>query len=69
VDPTLAAQFILELPPTRLPTFTPPPQLAIPTFESQAPATISSGIPMGIVVIGMAVLGFFGIVISFFRGR
>lgn len=69
VDPTLAAQFILELPPTRLPTFTPPPPLAIPTFESQAPATIPSGIPMGIVVIGMAVLGFFGIVISFLRGR
>ena len=69
IDPTLAAQFILEIPPTRLPTFTAPPQLVIPTFESQAPATVPAGIPMGIVVIGMAVLGFFGVVISFLRGN
>jgi len=69
IDPTLAAQFILEIPPTRLPTFTPPPPLVIPTFESQVPTTIPGGIPMGIVVIGMAVLGFFGIVISFLRGN
>lgn len=69
VDPTLAAQFILELPPTRLPTYTPPPPLVIPTFESQTIATVPTGIPMGIVIIGMAVLGFFGVVISFLRGR
>ncbi len=69
VDPTLAAQFILEIPPTRLPTFTSPPPLVIPTFENQAPPTVPAGIPMGIVVIGMAVLGVFGILISFLRGR
>jgi hypothetical protein len=69
IDPTLAAQFILEIPPTRLPTFTAPPPLVIPTFEGQAPAAVPAGIPMGIVVIGMAVLGFFGILISFLRGN
>ena len=69
VDPTLAAQFILELPPTRLPTFTAPPPLVIPTFASQPPQTVPGGIPMGIVVIGMAVLGVFGILISFLRGK
>lgn len=69
VDPTLAAQFILELPPTRLPTFTPPPPLVIPTFASQPPQTVPGSIPMGIVVIGMAVLGVFGILISFLRGK
>jgi hypothetical protein len=69
VDPTLAAQFILEIPPTRLPTFTPPPPLVIPTFENQVSQTVPGGIPMGIVVIGMAVLGVFGILISFLRGR
>ena len=69
VDPTLAAQFILELPPTRLPTFTAPPPLVIPTFASQPPQTVPGGIPIGIVVIGMAVLGVFGIVISFLRGK
>ncbi len=33
IDPTLAAQFINEIPPTGLPTFTPPPPLVIPTFQ------------------------------------
>lgn len=69
VDPTLAAQFIVEIPPTRLPTFTAPPPLTIPTYPVQAPSGGTSGVPMGIVVIGMAVLGFFGMVISFLRGR
>ncbi|UCD98430.1 MAG: SH3 domain-containing protein [Chloroflexota bacterium] len=69
VDPTLAAQFILEIPPTRLPTFTAPPQLVIPTFTNQAPQNIPGGVPMGIIIIGMAVLGVFGIMISFLRGR
>jgi hypothetical protein len=67
IDPTLAAQFIVEIPPTRLPTFTPPPPLAIPTFQAQLPQAVPGGIPMGIVVIGMAVLGVFGILISFLR--
>jgi hypothetical protein len=69
IDPTLAAQFIIEIPPTRLPTFTSPPPLVIPTFDGQIPAAVPAGIPMGIVVIGMAVLGFFGVVISFLRGN
>lgn len=69
VDPTLAAQFIVEIPPTRLPTFTAPPPLIVPTFPVQASSGGTSGVPMGIVVIGMAVLGFFGMVISFLRGR
>jgi hypothetical protein len=69
IDPTLAAQFIVELQPTRLPTFTSPPPLVIPTFESQVPQTVPGGIPIGIVIIGMAVLGAFGTLISFLRGR
>lgn len=69
IDPTLAAQFIVELPPTRLPTFSPPPPLVIPTFESQPPQAVPGGIPIGIVIIGMAVLGVFGTLISFLRGR
>ena len=67
IDPTLAAQFIVEIPPTRLPTFTPPPPLAIPTFQAQLPQAVPGGVPMGIVIIGMAVLGVFGILISFLR--
>ena len=34
IDPTLAAQFLVDIPPTSLPTFTPPGPLVIPTFES-----------------------------------
>ncbi|MDP2975796.1 MAG: SH3 domain-containing protein, partial [Anaerolineales bacterium] len=32
IDPTLAAAFSIPTTPTRLPTFTPPPPLVIPTF-------------------------------------
>jgi hypothetical protein len=69
IDPTLAAQFIVEIPPTRLPTFTPPPAMNIPTYPVGEVSPGTGGVPMGIVVIGMAVLGFFGMVISFLRGR
>ncbi len=69
VDPTLAAQFILEIPPTRLPTYTAPPPLVIPTFTAEEIPTIPAGIPMGVVIIGMGVLGVFGILISFLRGN
>ena len=69
VDPTLAAQFILEIPPTRLPTYTAPSPLVIPTYTSEETPTIPAGIPMGVVIIGMGVLGIFGILISFLRGN
>ena len=41
----------------------------MPTFENAVPQTVPGGIPMGIVIIGMAVLGIFGILISFLRGN
>jgi hypothetical protein len=69
IDPTMAAQFQVDLPPTRLPTYTPPPPLNIPTFPAQSPASVSGRIPMGLVIIGMAVVGLFGTLISFLRGR
>ena len=69
IDPTLAAQFIVEVPPTRLPTFTPPPPLVIPTFAPDSSAGGTAGIPMGMVIIGLGVLGFFGALISLLRGR
>jgi len=69
IDPTLAAQFILEIPPTRLPTYTAPPPLVIPTFTAEEVPAVTAGIPMGVVVIGMAVLGVFGILISFLKGN
>ena len=69
IDPTLAAQFIVELPPTRLPTFTPPPPLVIPTFEAEDVHSGSGGVPMGFVIIGLGVVGLFGTLISLLRGR
>jgi hypothetical protein len=69
VDPTLAAQFIVEIPPTRLPTYTVPPPLAIPTFSSLETPTGSGRIPMGLLIVGLGVIGAFGMLISLLQGR
>ncbi len=69
IDPTLAAQFIVTAVPSRLPTFTAPPPLEIPTLipeENQASAT---KVPMGMIITGLAVLGIFGALLSVIRGR
>ena len=68
-NPTLAAQYIVEIPATRLPTFTPPDRLAIPTFPPETPARGRSSLPMGLVIIGLGVVGIFGTLISLLRGR
>jgi len=69
IDPTLASQFVVDLPATRMPTFTPPPQLVIPTFPAEDFSTGTGNLPMGFVISGLAVLGFFGLVLSFLRRR
>ncbi len=69
VDPTLAAQFIVEIPPTRLPTFTPPGALPIPTFTAADQPGGMTRLPMGLVISGLGVIGLFGLLISFLRGR
>jgi len=53
--------------PTRLPTFTPPPALAPPTFEANSGR--GGGVPMGLIIFGLAGVGLFGGLISFLRGR
>jgi hypothetical protein len=68
-DPTLAAQYILEVPATRLPTYTPPEPLTIPTFAPETTSRGRAGIPMGLVIIGLGVVGIFGGLISLLRGR
>jgi hypothetical protein len=67
IDPTLQAAFQAPMTPTRLPTFTPPPPLAVPTFEAQS--GVRSGVPMGLIIIGLAGVGLFGALISFLRGK
>jgi len=69
IDPSLAAQFIIVVGPTRLPTFTQPPPLSIPTYVASTGNNVPGGVPMGFIIIGLAVVGLFGLVISVFRGR
>lgn len=69
IDPTLAAQFIIDIPPTGLPTYTPPPELVLPTFPAEQQPTGTGRIPMGLVIIGLGVVGLFGTVISYLGGR
>jgi len=68
IDPTLAAQFNLgEAPSTRLPTYTPADPVIQPTIE---PVQVESsrGFPPILAILGLLVVGLFGIVVSFLRG-
>jgi hypothetical protein len=67
IDATLAAQFNLGEPTaTRLPTFTSAPPLPEPT---QVPASDGGGgFPPILAILGLLVVGLFGVVISFLRG-
>jgi len=67
IDPTLKAAFIPQYTPTRLPTFTPSGPLVVPTYESAGAQ--ASGIPLGLVIVLLALIGGFGALISFLRGR
>ena len=66
IDPTLAAAFIIPETPTRLPTFTPPAPLAIPTFIDEAQSN-TSRIPMGLVIFILGFVGLLGALISVLR--
>ncbi|MFN2176295.1 MAG: hypothetical protein ACK2U3_10130, partial [Anaerolineales bacterium] len=61
--------FDIEIVPTRLPTYTAPAPVTIPTYEVEEPSTTPAGIPMGLVIIGLTVVGLFGTLISFLGGR
>lgn len=67
IDPTLAAAFIDPVTPTRLPTFTPPPELVVPTFLPNLNSV--NRVPVGLLIIGLGFIGAFGTLISFLRGR
>lgn len=67
INPTLAAAFIAPVTPTRLPTFTPPPPLEVPSFGDVAQD--QTQIPMGLLIFGLGFIGGLGALISFLRGR
>lgn len=67
IDPTLLAAFITPVVPTRLPTFTPPAPLIVAAFTDSE--TNPNRIPAGLLILGFGVIGGFGVLISFLRGR
>ena len=67
INPTLAAAYIPAEIATRLPTFTPPAPLAIPTFVGETQHL--GRIPIGLLIFGFVIIGILGTIISFLRGR
>ncbi|MCQ3936900.1 MAG: hypothetical protein DPW18_07615 [Chloroflexi bacterium] len=65
IDPTLAAQFIVEPTSTRLPTFTPPPSLTLPSYDQ--PSVSKDSVPLAAVIIAFGTLGLIGFLLSLFR--
>ena len=68
INPTLESAFIGQQTPTRLPTFTPPPPLDLPSF-TDSPGTTPTNIPAGLLILSLGLFGFLGAVISYLRGR
>ena len=68
INPTVEASFRTPVAPTRIPTFTPPGPLQIPTYvsSSERPA---GPVPMGLMIALLGLIGGFGALISFLRGR
>lgn len=70
VDPTLEARYLTPVVPTRLPTFTPPGPLVLPTYVSSAEIEqreAGGGVPMGMIILALAMIGAFGSLLSFLR--
>lgn len=67
IDSTLIAAFAATGNPTQLPTFTLPPPLVIPSYDTDENSL--SRIPMGLVILGLAFVGLFGSAITFLRRR
>ncbi len=69
IDPTLAAQFnLLDVTPTRMPTFTPVEPEVYPAFAPQGEPVSGRGFPPILAILGLLVVGVFGTVISVLRG-
>jgi uncharacterized protein YraI len=69
IDPTLAAQFNIVPTNTRLPTFTPPPSLTVPSYTEAAGISSKSPVPLAAIIIALAILGSVGFVLSLFLRR
>ena len=69
INPTLVAAFIGQQTPTRLPTFTSLPPVDLPLFTDTDPNSQTAGVPAGLLILSLALFGFFGVVLSYLRGR
>jgi hypothetical protein len=69
IDPTLAAQFIIEPLPTALPTFTAPPPLVIPTIAMVDTPQDQRSTSLFYFMIVLGALGLFSLLVSFIRVR
>jgi hypothetical protein len=67
LDPTLVAAYTTPIIPTRLPTFTVPPPLEVPTFVDESTGSSSGGIPPGLIIFGLAFIGGFGVLALYLR--
>lgn len=61
IDPTFAAAFNIQPTQTRMPTFTPPPPLAVPEFADES----STRLGLGGFILGLGVIGLIGLLISY----
>ena len=62
IDPTLAAQFVIQPTNTRLPTYTPAPTLVKIDFDQSA--STQNSVPWASIIIALAVLGVVGFLLS-----
>lgn len=68
IDPTMAAQFVTTPIATRLPTFTEPAPLSVPTYDNSTGQTLG-GIPIGLIIIILAGAGILIGLFSYFQVR
>jgi len=68
IDPTMAAQFVTTPIATRLPTFTEPAPLSIPTYDNSTGQTLG-GIPIGLIIIILAGASILIALFSYFQVR
>lgn len=68
IDPTMASQFISTQLATRLPTFTPPANLVIPTYENSK-TQLFAGVPIGFIIIILLGVGIISSLFTYFQSR
>ena len=64
IDPVLAEQFKIAPTNTRLPTFTPPPPMAVTVYTQAPSSAMDEAIPVGIVILALFSLGVIGFLLS-----